>query len=187
MNWTAETNGIPQSGPQWSRIVSSSDGTMLAAIGDLDIYTYPIVLIWQLQLNLQGPAGALQNTFLDLPATITLGNGIGAAVQLTTKTITITTSSKLWALATINFTSTSSTSPTASFYMTIVGGSTTETSITSTVTIGASGTMTEVALQYRTVSTQIPGTYTVTVYGYASAATAANVTLTDLFVIGNLA
>jgi hypothetical protein len=69
--------------------------------------------------------------------------------------------------------------------MTIVGGSST-TSSTTLVTIGASGTMTNTKLNYCT-TTQVAGTYTVTLYGYASAAAAANVTLKSVFVMANLA
>jgi hypothetical protein len=114
-------------------------------------------------------------------ASITLGNGIGNTTLLTEINITLTTSSRLWATVDIEYITTTASTHTVSFYMTVAG----ETSNTTSSTNKGNGESNNISLNHRTAVQSI-GTYTVTVYGYASAASAANVNHTDVFVMGNL-
>jgi hypothetical protein len=114
-------------------------------------------------------------------ASITLGNGSGNASLLTQTSITLTTSSRLWAIVDIEYITTTPSTHTVSFYMTMAG----ETSNTTSSTNKGNGESNNISLNHRT-AIKSPGTYTVSVYGYASVASAANVNHTDVFVMGNL-
>jgi hypothetical protein len=60
-----------------------------------------------------------------------------------------------------------------------------ETTNTTNSTIKSNNESNNVSLNHRTAAISA-GTYTVTVYGYASAANAANATHCDVFAMGNL-
>jgi hypothetical protein len=132
----------------------------------------------QTALIQSGFTGALEGSV----ATITLGNGSGNAVVLTTTTITIYNPSRLWTTVDIEYITTTASTHTVSFYIIVAG----ETSNTTSSTNKGDGESYNISLNHRTAVQSI-GTYTVTVYGYASAASAANVNHTDVFVMGNLA
>jgi hypothetical protein len=141
--------------------------------GPLYSLTHPTTALIQ-----SGFTGALQGSV----ASITLGNGSGNAVVLTTTTITIQGPSRLWATVAIEYVTTTGSTETASFYMTVDG----ETSNTTSSTIKSNNESNNVSLNHRS-AVKSAGTYTVTVYGYSSAAAVANVNHTDVFVMGNLA
>ena len=141
--------------------------------GPIYSLTHPTTALIQ-----SGFTGSLQGSV----ASITLGNGSGNAVVLTTTTITIYSPSRLWATVDIEYITTTASTHTVSFYMTVDS----ETSNTTSSTNKGNGESNNISLNHRT-SVKSAGTYTVTVYGYASAAAAANVNHTDVFVMGNLA
>jgi hypothetical protein len=115
-------------------------------------------------------------------ASITLGNGSGNASLLTQTSITLTTSSRIWAMVNIEYITTTASTETVSFYMTVDG----ETSNTTNSTIKSNNESNSVSLNHRTAVLST-GTHTVTVYGYSSVSPSADVNHTDVFVMGNLA
>ena len=120
--------------------------------------------------TLQGSAGA-----------ITLGNGSGNAVIIATTSITTTIAGRIWALATIEYITTSPGAHTVSVYMMVDG----ETSNTTNSTIKSDNESNSISINHRAAS-KAAGTYTVTVYGYASGASVGDVNHCDVFTMGHL-
>jgi hypothetical protein len=113
--------------------------------------------------------------------TITLGNGSGNAVVIATTPITTVQTCRIWTIANVEYITTTSNTETVSVYITIDG----ETSNTTNSTIKSNNESNNISLNHRTAPISA-GTYTITVYGYASAASSANATHCDLFALGNL-
>jgi hypothetical protein len=114
--------------------------------------------------------------------TVLLPSGAGSAVIVGQTEVHVHTTSRMWGMATVEILSSSNSSHTVSFYMVVDG----ETSNTTSTTNKASGESTALSLHHRT-GVIAPGTYNVTVYGYASASNSASVTHCDIFGMGNLA
>jgi hypothetical protein len=95
--------------------------------------------------------------------------------------ITTVQTCRIWAIANVEYITTIGSERTASFYMIVAG----ETSNTTNSTIKSNNESNNLSLNHRTAALSA-GTYTITVYGYASASNVANATHCDVFAIGNL-
>ena len=108
------------------------------------------------------------------------------ATVFSTAFITTTITGKIWVMACIKYITTTTNTETVSFYVNITSITTgSETSNITEATIKSNLEINNVTLNYRTRIFP-PGTYIISVYGYASAASAANVTHADVFTLGNL-
>jgi hypothetical protein len=122
-------------------------------------------------------------TLVGATGEVVLGNGLGNATLIAETSITTHTRSRLWCMASVEFTITTNSVHAASFYLEVNG----ETSNTTTRSWSNGNNNTQMAfsINHRT-ALENPGTYGAKLYGYGNAANVAKANHCDIFVMGNL-
>jgi hypothetical protein len=148
----------------------------------------PTGSIYTLAHNVPGTESVTPSGFTGaLPGgtgTVVLGNGIANTTLIAQTSIHIHTHSRMWAMCSLEFTITTNSAASASFYLEVNG----DTSNTTTLS-WTNGNLNETkafSINHRG-QLHTPATYTISAYGYASGANVASVNHADLFAMGNLA